>query len=192
MLLLLFGNCGGCGDGCASVDDGVVDHENAPFSLADARVLFTPHGDNDATHALGVVVVTTGGLSCDELSTAMSESALYAALESDESALVFTLQQWADDPDSSPLNGFNGLWMGYGYAEGSERNLYAEFIHDRTAHALSQPYEPDGNTWLDIETSSNTGLTGSFATEFWSGRFTAIRCDSFSFGNGDTGWDSGF
>jgi hypothetical protein len=191
MLLLLFGNCGGCGDGCASVEDGITDHENAPFSLSDARVLFTPDANNDGGSAVGVLMVTTGSLSCDELATAVGDGSLVDAV--DESALVFTLQQYAGDPDASPLNGFSGLWMGYGYANGAERNLYAEFIHDSTVHTLSQPYETGGNTWLDIETSSNTGLTGSFASDFWSGRFTAIRCDSYSYGDGgDTGWDSGF
>ena len=185
MLLLLFGDCSCDGLG-NDVADGIVDHDNAPFTLQEAKVLFAANSANDENGSDAFLFMGEGA-TCEDL---------LDAIESNEGwpgqGLLFGLDQYIGDPEASNLVGFQGLWMGYAYADGSERALSALFFSDGMQHILSQSYGSTSTTWLDIESANNSQVTGSFATSFWSGRYTAERCDSYTYGGGDTGWDTGW
>lgn len=185
MLLLLFGDCS-CGGGGGDANDGIVDHDNAPFALESADVLFAANSANDENRADAWVLVANDA-TCEDFVDGIESGEGWS-----QDGLVFALNQYVSDPESSELVGFQGLWMGYAYADGSERSLYAMFTADGMQHVLSQPYGTASTTWLDIESTSNSVVTGAFATPFWSGRFTAERCDSYTYGGADTGWDSGW
>lgn len=185
MLLLLFGDCS-CGGVNPDAVDGLVDHDNAPFSLEQATVLFAANSANSEDRSDAFLFVGQDATCADMLD----------AIESGEGwpgdALLFGMNQYISDPEASSLVGFQGLWMGYAYADGTERSLNALFFSDGMQHVLSQPYGTSSTTWLDIESTNSNQVTGSFATPFWSGRYTAERCDSYTFGGGDTGWDTGW
>ncbi len=185
MLLLLFGNCS-CGGGCSS-QDGIVDLEGAPFSLQEAETILwiTNPGDTEES---AVLLVTTAELSCG----ALAENDFYNWDETvmEGSGLIFVLDQnlYGDTGEGGDTIGWTGLWMGESMGEGGYRTLESHAFHQGQAFTLDAGYV-GGSTWLDIESSDSDDLSGSFATTWWSGSFTAARCGVWAESN-DTDWGS--
>ncbi len=187
MLLLLFGDCS-CGTGCAAGADEIIDHEGAPYSLTDVHaVLWAAAPENDEQDAEAALIFTTAELDCADFTDVDVYDDIDATLL-EGSGLIFLLEQRSYDTDEDPLSGWTGLWMGEAYAENQRRSAYS-FAFDQGQVYMLGSYYGGGDTWLDIASTGEDDLKGSFSTTFWSGGFTATRCGYWAENGGEeSGW----
>ena len=165
---------------------------DAPIDMgrfASQRWIVDPN--NEADNGVGLLLLSTGEVSCSEFSTAGYD--LEKAVRSGE-GLIFMLEYESDD-DQSP--GWTGLWSGgYAYSDvKGERYLQSLAFSDTFLYYLGGYYSSD-SSWVNIEDASD-GLSGTFQNSYWSGKFDTEACGAWEEGekldtwyNDTNSWDT--
>lgn len=172
MLLLLLG----CGEG-ASIDV----KAGAPFTLQGKHALWAESEANTTHGGQAALVITDTAIGCGAL-TNYNLFDDFDRFSLEGSGLLFAL---FFDAGRDGLAGFEGLWMtGYAYGNDAERQMAMLTYSDGFLYLnYAWYYGLSGGTWLQIDAVGDT-VTGSFASDYWSGTFRATNCGKWDEGGG--------
>ena len=169
---------------------------DAPFDIGrfeSQRWIVDPR--NDEENGIGILLLSTEAVGCGQLSTAGDD--LEDLIASGE-GLLFMLDYYGYG-DQAPGGGWTGLWMGgsaYSPQKG-DRYMRSIAFSDSFFYFLDGYYAAyfGSTTWINVEDDSD-GLSGTFQTSYWSGKFDADSCGEWEVEvrdtghTGDTYWDT--
>ncbi|MCB9745788.1 MAG: hypothetical protein H6740_24650 [Alphaproteobacteria bacterium] len=172
-LLLLLGAC--------DDDTSVKQSDDAPFDLsAPDAVLWGVDPENDGEDGFALLIIAEGDIDCASLSAENRYHNL-DAFTFEGRGLVFALVYDDWDEREAAGNPWPGLWIsGYAYSSGAERLFVPFAFSDGFLYRLGGYYGLGETSWLEIEDYTESGVSGSYRTEYWSGEFTAEHCGAWA------------
>ncbi len=181
--------------GC-DADNGVTTHGDPPFSIDKAgTVLWAEDPGNDQRDGIAVLLISDDPIDCGDIT---SQNFYYDLDEVvlEGQGLMFLLRYDSWGSDAPPLD-WEGLWMsGYAYGGDAYRTLFPMAFSDGFLYFLGGYYGIGDSSWLDVVAYASGGVSGSYATEYWSGEFYAENCgawagepdDTYNWWDTDTWW----
>ena len=162
IFLALLAACGNDGGG------DVFSKENAPWSMNAASVfLFKPARENDGNQGTGVLAIGTSALlACNTLDDSMPTSG---------SGLWFEIGYQTGRSPGSASPAWNGLYVsgeGVSTQTSAARTLRISGWHKGFSYSFTGT-----DAWLDVTDGAQNRFVGDFSTQWWSGKFSATRCE---------------
>ena len=168
MSIIYFALLTGCGN-----DGGgeVFSKENAPWSMNSAgSFLFKPARENDGNQGTGILAIgTSASLSCSTLGNSMPNSG---------SGLWFEIGYVTGRSAGSASPAWNGLYVsgeGVSTQTNAARTLVVSGWHKGFSYSFTGT-----DAWLDVTDGAQNRFVGDFSTQWWTGKFSATRCEDVS------------